>query len=56
MTIIKVNDYIFGGYTDVSWSGGRHIKFFNKGRDKFIRYHSSWDLEGRGGEKVLEEI
>ena len=27
MTIIKVNEYIFGGYTDASWSGGRHIKF-----------------------------
>ena len=49
VTIIKVNDSIFGGYTDVSWSGGRHIKFFNKRRDKFIRSHSSWDLNGRGG-------
>ena len=28
VTIVKVNEYIFGGYTDVSWSGGRHIKFF----------------------------
>ena len=37
VTIIKVNDYIFGGYTDVSWSGGRHIKFFKRGEDKFIR-------------------
>nr|XP_058945615.1 uncharacterized protein LOC131773682 [Pocillopora verrucosa] len=36
VTIIKVNDYIFGGYTDVSWSGGRHIKFFKRGQDKFI--------------------
>ena len=35
VTIIKVNDYIFGGYTDVSWSGGRHIKFF-KGQENFI--------------------
>ncbi|CAH3134149.1 unnamed protein product [Pocillopora meandrina] len=31
VTIIKMNDSIFGGYTDVSWSGGRHIKFFKKG-------------------------
>ena len=37
VTIIKVNDYIFGGYTDVSWSGGRHIKIFKRGEDKFIR-------------------
>ena len=36
VTIIKVNDYIFGGYTDVSWSGGRNIKFFKRGQDKFI--------------------
>ena len=36
VTIIKVNDYIFGGYTDVSWSGGRHIKLFKRGQDKFI--------------------
>ena len=36
VTIIKVNDYIFGGYTDVSWSGGRHIKFFKKGQENFI--------------------
>ena len=28
VTIVKVNEYIFGGYTDVSWSGGRNIKFF----------------------------
>ena len=32
VTIIKVNDYIFGGYTDVSWSGGRHIKFLKRRR------------------------
>ena len=25
VTIIKVNNYIFGGYTDVSWSGKYHI-------------------------------
>ena len=24
VTIIKVNNYIFGGYTDVSWSGKYH--------------------------------
>ena len=36
VTIIKVNDYIFGGYTDASWSGGRHIKLFKRGQDKFI--------------------
>ena len=36
VTIIKVNDYIFGGYTDVSWSGGRHIKFVKRGQDNFI--------------------
>ena len=36
VTIIKVYDYIFGGYTDVSWSGGKHIKFFKRGQDNFI--------------------
>ena len=36
VTIIKVDDYIFGGYTDVSWSGGKHIKFFKRGQDNFI--------------------
>ena len=36
VTIIKVNDYIFGGYTDVSWSGGRHIKFLKREQDNFI--------------------
>ena len=36
VTIIKVNEYIFGGYTDVSWSGGRHIKFLKRGQDNFI--------------------
>ena len=25
VTIIKVNNYIFGGYTDVSWSGKPHL-------------------------------
>ena len=24
VTIIKVNDYIFGGYTDVSWNSSKH--------------------------------
>ena len=28
VTIVKVNEYIFGGYTDVSWRGGRNIKVF----------------------------
>ena len=28
VTIVKVNEYIFGGYTDVSWRGGRNIKIF----------------------------
>ena len=37
VTIIKVSDHIFGGYTDVSWSGGKHIKFFKRGQDNFIR-------------------
>ena len=36
VTIIKVNDYIFGGYTDVSWSGGSYIKFLKRGQDNFI--------------------
>ena len=36
VTIIKVNDYIFGGYTDVSWSGGRDMKFVKRGQDNFI--------------------
>ena len=36
VTIIKVNDYIFGGYTDVSWSGGRNINFFKRGQERFI--------------------
>ena len=36
VTIIKDSDHIFGGYTDVSWSGGKHIKFFNWGQDNFI--------------------
>ena len=36
MTIIKVNEYIFGGYTDVSWSGGTHIKLLMRGQDNFI--------------------
>ena len=36
VTIIKVNEYIFGGYTDVSWSGGTHIKFLMRGQDNFI--------------------
>ena len=36
VTIIKDYDHIFGGYTDVSWSGGKHIKFFNWGQDNFI--------------------
>ena len=36
MTIVKVNEYIFGGYTDVSWSGGTHIKFLMRGQDNFI--------------------
>ena len=37
VTIIKVSDDIFGGYTDVSWSGGKHIKLFKRGQDNFIR-------------------
>ena len=36
VTIVKVNEYIFGGYTDVSWSGGRHIKFFLRGNKTII--------------------
>ena len=36
VTIVKVNEYIFGGYTDVSWSGGRHIKFFLRGNRTII--------------------
>ena len=36
VTIIKVNEYIFGGYTDASWRGGRHTNFFKRVQDKFI--------------------
>ena len=36
VTIVKVNEYIFGGYTDVSWSGGRNIKFFLRGNKTII--------------------
>ena len=55
MTIIKVNEYIFGGYTDVSWSGGTHIKFLMRGQDNFIG--STITLLGfKGGGRELEEI
>jgi len=33
VTIIKVNNYIFGGYTDVSWTSSCH---FNSSRKSFI--------------------
>ena len=49
MTIIKVGDHIFGGYTDVSWSGGKHIKFFKRGQGNFIRSTIFFkDLSGGG--------
>ena len=51
----QVNDYIFGGYTDVSWSGGRHIKFVKRGQDNFIG-STIVPLGMGGGEMVLEEI
>ena len=46
VTIIKVNEYIFGGYTDASWRGGRHTNFFKRGQDKFIPL----GFKGGGGE------
>ena len=54
MTIIKVNEYIFGGYTDVSWSGSTHIKFLMRGQDNFIG-STIILLEFKGG-RELEEI
>ena len=54
VTIIKVNEYIFGGYTDVSWSGGTHIKFLMRGQDNFIG-STIILLEFKGG-RELEEI
>ena len=51
VTIIKVNEYIFGGYTDASWRGGRHTNFFKRVQDKFIPL----GFKG-GGKRVLEEI
>ena len=52
VTIIKVNEYIFGGYTDVSWSGGTHIKFLTRGQDNFIG--STIILLGfKGGGEIL---
>ena len=57
VTIIKVNDDIFGGYTDVSWSGGRDMKFVKRGLDNFIGSTIVPLGMGRGGGKmVLEEI
>ena len=51
VTIIKVNEYIFGGYTDASWSGGRHIKFLRGDKT------SSFLLGFKGrGKRVPEEI
>ena len=52
VTIIKVNEYIFGGYTDASWSGGRHIKFLRG--DKTSSFLLGF--KGGGGKKVPEEI
>ena len=51
VTIIKVNDYIFGGYTDVSWSGGRDMKFVKRGQDNFIGSTIVPLGMGRGGER-----
>ena len=52
VTIIKVNDYIFGGYTDVSWSGGRHIKFLRGDKTSSLLM----GFKGGGGKRVPEEI
>ena len=50
MTIIKVNDYIFGGYTDVSWSGGRHIKFLRGDKtSSLLMGFKGGGEEGAGG-------
>ena len=46
VTIIKVNDYIFGGYTDASWSGGRYIKFLRG--DKTSSFLLGFKGGGRG--------
>ena len=58
VTIIKAYDYIFGGYTDVSWSGGKHIKFFKRRQDNFIGSSIvPFGIQGGGeGERVLEKI
>ena len=53
VTIIKVNDYIFGGYTDASWSEGRHTKFLRG--DKTSSFLLGFK-RGGGGKRVLEEI
>ena len=51
VTIIKVNDYIFGGYTDASWSGGRHIKFLrgDKTSSFLLGFKGGGGEEGAGG-------
>ena len=47
VTIIKVNDYIFGGYTDASWSEGRHTKFLRG--DKTSSFLLGFKRGGGGG-------
>ena len=47
VTIIKVNDYIFGGYTDASWSEGRHTKFLSW--DKTSSFLLGFKRGGGGG-------
>ena len=57
MTIIKAYDYIFGGYTDVSWSGGKHIKFFKRRQDNFIGLTIvPFGIQGGGGEGAGENF
>ena len=51
VTIVKVNEYIFGGYTEASWSGGRHIKFLRG--DKTSSFLLGFK---EGGKRVPEEI
>nr|XP_058971550.1 uncharacterized protein LOC131797909 [Pocillopora verrucosa] len=52
VTIIKVNDYIFGGYTDVSWSGAGSCANYSYASKAFI--FSLYNVKGYNPVKLTQ--
>ena len=46
VTIIKVNNYIFGGYTDVSWGGSKYTEITKNKNNSTQFYIISWYIYG----------